>query len=334
MLIRVDGATYRGDGVDVHHDVTPSMLVEAIRSACESNRHLEARTTAVEDRHYESRTTTGIGADTCETVAVRCPRPGPGHGPLAVIPGPFAVRMCLAAAARSRGYSTSVDDEIAAVRRELDSLSIPTVDLESARRRVADVRGEVTRLRERVATLRGRLQAHRTLEVTPEEIEVEYRDAVTTLSAIETEEVAAREELACAEQRAQKARDVRNRRIRLQDRLENLHRRARALLTERVSHAFRHAVTAIPGPSNHSGTSVEDSLLDFDGDRLTASLAAVRIADLSAPVVLSLVPPRFETAHDAASCLQGPVIRCGPATREHGSKRDMPVESVSVGPAQ
>ena len=96
-------------------------------------------------------------------VAVTSPDPGSAHEYVGLVePGmSLRSRTALAAAARSRGLSAPQDEELASVRAELADLSVPEVDTERARERVAGIESAVEAGRERVATVRGRLQAAR-----------------------------------------------------------------------------------------------------------------------------------------------------------------------------
>ncbi|OYR63436.1 hypothetical protein DJ83_02520 [Halorubrum ezzemoulense] len=89
-----------------------------------------------------------------------CPAPGEVLGRL---PADAGLRRQLAAAARSRGRTASVAGEIADIEAELAGIEVEPVDLTAARRRVAEATGEIERLKERVAALRGDVRARREL---------------------------------------------------------------------------------------------------------------------------------------------------------------------------
>jgi chromosome segregation ATPase len=148
-------------------------------------------------------------------------------------------REALVAAARSRGLTASVDDELRAVRERLADLDEPVPSLAAARRRVAEAEADLEARRERVATLRGRLQ-----ETDDEALAEEYRVEIRALSEAETERAAAGEALAAARERARQARDVREDRLRLEDRVANLERRTREELVEAVRPEVDAAVRA------------------------------------------------------------------------------------------
>lgn len=269
------------------------------------------------------------------------PTPGPGHDTLAMVPSSQSIRKRFAASARSLGLTSSVDAELADARARLAELSVPDVDLEAARRRVADASGEEERLRERVATLRGRLEAHRNFEQnTTEEptkadeaavtesnvetvtepdiaavtepdvatIEETLRETTTTLAEVETERIAADQALSRAVEVAREARDVRERQLKLEDTVANREREARRELAETVYPNVRDALEHVPGSDP---AMAGDSPSAFSGDRVSATLAAIRVADLSAPVVLTLPAGnrRFTDARTASKTLETPVIR-------------------------
>ena len=68
-------------------------------------------------------------------------------------------RAALAAAARSRGVATSVDEALRTARAGLAELDAPVPSPAEARRAVAEAESELSAQRERVATRRGRLEA-------------------------------------------------------------------------------------------------------------------------------------------------------------------------------
>lgn len=253
-------------------------------------------------------------------VRVDCPTPTVAHEYVGLV-APFAslrTRTALAAAARSRGLTTPHDGSIREVRDELAAVEVPeTPDLSSARERLAGTSAAVERLRERVATLRGRLEARRDAGRDASDVERELADATRELSERETERAAAREALDHARRRARESRDARERRRRLEDRLANLEREARAHLVDAVRAEFATAVDGLPGAVDDGDAAAQldadadpqsDADADpLDGDDVTATLAVARVANLRAPVVLAC--ERFETPAAAAAWLDAPVIR-------------------------
>ncbi len=216
----------------------------------------------------------------------------------------LSVGPALAAAARSRGLSAPQDDEIEAVRADLAALDPDAVDGRPARRRVAEVGDRERALHETVAELRGRLSAHRERDGDPpEDLRRRLQEAVAELTEARTERIAAEEALARVERRARVAREERERRLGLVDRRDNLRRAARDHLVDRLADEFADALRAVPGPD--PGEEFEPR--SYRGDDHTAALAVVRLASVSAPVVVA--GRRFENAAAAATTLDAPVIR-------------------------
>ncbi|KPN29630.1 hypothetical protein SY89_00344 [Halolamina pelagica] len=206
------------------------------------------------------------------------------------------------AAARSRGHRPAVERELAAAERALRALSVDAVDTDATRRRLADAGTEVERLREEVATARGRLQSRREMDADTADAEAALADATRRLSEAETEQIAAEQAHDAAQRRAREAREARERRLRLQDRVANRRRETRRALATRVQETFDTAVDAVPGEARLS-----TEPLEIVGCELTAALAAVRVADLDAPVVDAT--DRFDDAAAAVNSLGVPVVR-------------------------
>lgn len=202
-------------------------------------------------------------------------------------------RRALAAAARSIGVTTGVDERIRATEAELQTLAEPVPSRADARRRVAETAADLDAERERVATIRGRLQ-----EADDGSLRDDYRSALGALSEAETEHAAATEALESARERARAARDDRDRRLRLQDRLENDRRAARAELVDAVGPAVRLALGALP---SRTPASFEAA------DAVSAALALVRAGRVETPVTLAC--RRFEGRDAAERWLEAPVYR-------------------------
>jgi hypothetical protein len=202
-------------------------------------------------------------------------------------------RKALVAAARSRGTTASVDPELRAARQRLNGLEASTPSLSDARRRVAEAEADLDAKRERVATLRGRLQ-----EADDESVAEAYRSAIRELSEAETERAAAREGLEAARRRAREARDVREERLRLEDRVANLERRAREELVGGVRPVVDAVVDEVPGSE---ASPIETA------SPVTAALALVRVGRVRTPVVLAC--RRFESTATAEAWLGAPVYR-------------------------
>lgn len=234
------------------------------------------------------------------------------------VPTGTSLRREIAAAARSRGRESSVRDELGRLRDEIAAIEFESVDLAAARRRVAAASGEEERLKERVAALRGDVRARRAVEAETDETLGDLESAAAELSTAQTERIAAEQALERARERAARARDERERRLELEDRLRNRRREARRELATEAYPAFRDALDAVPGgapPRAGAGPSA------YDGPRLAASLAAVRMADLNAPVTLGVEAARWlaryssispEAVLDAAVARPGPVPEIAP----------------------
>ncbi|AQL42949.1 hypothetical protein BV210_09580 [Halorientalis sp. IM1011] len=233
-------------------------------------------------------------------VTVDCPDPGLAHERVGDVHPEMAVstRAVLAVAARSRGQTAPEDDRIAEVESKLAELTVPAASTRSAREAVAEQAEEVERLDERVAELRGRVQVLRERDAETADVEAELAAAMRDLTDVRTDLIAAREAHEAATEAARTARDARERRMELEDRLANLRRAARASLADAVADAYRDAVAAAPW------TTPTDP---FEAGDVTTALAAARIADLRAPVVLSC--DRFADPATAADWLEAAVLR-------------------------
>lgn len=239
------------------------------------------------------------GADT--SVTVDAPTPGPVHGYIGHIRPEMSlsVKTALAAAARSQGHSAPVDEELAAARERLSALSVPGPDETP----VAETDGttapatEVRRLRERTAELRGRINALEEYGADTSTLRTELAETARALSEAETDRMAATQR---REERSAELRDVRDEReerLRLQDRVGNLRRTARAQLVDAVRGKFAAAVASAPGPTPADPFAVDETV---------AALAIARVADVRAPLVLDC--DCFETPAAAAQWLDAPVV--------------------------
>jgi hypothetical protein len=276
MILRVDGRRYRGEAIDVH-DVDPGAVCRALRG--EPSR-----------------------------VSARAPGPGPVHEYVGHVPvsASVPVRAALAAAARTRGQRAPQDDELERVRAELHAIDPVDVDREGLRRRVAAAGEREERLHERVAELRGRVRTLRERSADPSDAERRLREAAAELTETRTERIAAQQELDDLRGRLERSRDRRERRLRLRDRADNLRRGARERLAAALWDRFRAAVAAVPGDAT-----VGEAPGEVGGDGVAVALAVARLAERSAPVVLSC--ERFADADAAAASLGPPVIRVAPS---------------------
>lgn len=277
MIVRVDGRRLEGRAVDL-----PSRDPATVAQA--------------------------VAGDGRPAVTVEAPDPGPVVERVSPVTSgtTLSIGPALAAAARSRGLSAPQDEAIETVRTELAALDPDTVDGRAARRRVAEVDDRERTLHEQVAELRGRLAARREDDDDPADLRRRLRERVAELTEVRTERIAAEEALDRAEQRARAARDDRERRLRLVDRRDNLRRAARDHLVDRLAETFADALRAVPGPDPGEGFEPRS----YRGDGCTAALAVVRLASVSAPVVVAC--ERFADAADAAAALDAPVIRTPP----------------------
>ncbi|PSP79128.1 hypothetical protein BRC81_06580 [Halobacteriales archaeon QS_1_68_20] len=245
------------------------------------------------------------GEKSVDGIAVECPEPTPVYEHVGHVRADKSVRIrtALAAVARQRGLEAPQDDELAAVRKQLADLDPPSVDLSDARERVAAVdEDEVARLREEVAAHRGAAREREELGADREPAVERLTAAAGRLSDAETDKLAVEGALHRARERAREARDVREQRLRLQDRAGNLERAAREHLAGRLRGAFAAAVEAVPGEGR-----VPDEPESFEGDEVTAALAITRMADLRAPVVLEC--ERFGSVGATADVLDASVIQ-------------------------
>lgn len=280
MRVTVEDRTYTGRAIALT-DVSAAAVVRGIRREAD-------------------------GAGEAARIQVDCPSPGPVHDHVARLPPrSFDRRAALAVAARELGHTSPARSALDAARADLAKLSPPSVDIEAARRRAAETGAAEARLRERVAELRGRLQARREMGADTTAVEAQLTDAVSELSEAETERIAAEQALDRAEAAARSARDRREHRLALEDRVANLEREVRHDLATAVWDPFRSALRTVPGTATTGATPGT-----YDGDPVTAALAVVRLAPLEAPVVVDGLDG-FDGAAAATSTLSTPVIYIG-----------------------
>lgn len=210
-------------------------------------------------------------------------------------------RTALAEAARSRGWTTVHDPQLAAARRRLSATTVetPETDLDRHRRRIAKTRAEADTHRERVAEARGRALANGGDEPTGT---AGLEGAIRELSEVETAAAAARQAHEHARDEMWRLRDQLRQRLRLVDEVGRLERRARAALVERASPAYRRAVEAVPD--------VGLARTPFNAPDDAMALAVAAVGCVAAPVVLG--SGRFSDAKSAARWLRAPVIRLEP----------------------
>jgi hypothetical protein len=290
LLLRVpDGTEFEGPIVDLRGAdaaISPTVIRDVVRAGCPTR----------PDRP-----------------TVHAPPPTRVHTHICHLRADISIdrRAALAAVGATRGVETSHDGDLDGAKQSLRELSPPTVDdaeLRAARRRAAEAGSETERLRERVATLRGRVTARRSdadadgdggdSDDALAEAEASLSEATRNLSEASTERVAATQRLATLEDRAQRARDAREERFRLEDRIENLRRARRSALADAVKPDFRGAATGTARIESTLDNQIDGPADGADaGDALRDAVATAVIAPLRAPVVV---------APDVATALGGP----------------------------
>jgi hypothetical protein len=280
MRVRFGGVDRRGRAIDLRDvDVTADAVLRAVRNP-------DDRVVAAPPRTGESgRVAAGPGLHD---------RVGLLHRGVALSTIP-----AVAAAARSRGATTEYDAELSRLGEELAGIDAPAVDLAAARERVAETAEDVERLRERVARASGRVEARREDGGAGTDARAALETATQELAQRETEHHAAREGLAAARERARAARDARERRLELEDRLGNLERAARRTLADAFAESFRRAVAALPVPGEPAHPT------EYAGPDWAAACAIARIARFGAPLV---VTAGFDDAGRARAALDAPVL--------------------------
>ncbi|WP_144905026.1 DUF7856 family protein [Halobellus captivus] len=261
-----------------------------------------------------------------EAPAVSSPPPGATHAHVARLAFDTRIRTraALAAVAFDRGVETPHDDDLLEAARSLRSHSPAPIDdgeLRDARRKAAEAGAETDRLRERVATVRGRVTALREAAAddarrSPEtdegvaDAETALSDATRRLSEAATERVAATQRLKLLEAQARNARDGRNTRISLEDRLENCRRKVRAARVDAVSDEF-HAARRETVRRVHGLDEAASDALPTDVPEFVDALAVARIAPIRAPVVVAGdVVGAFGGADAAFEWLDAPLVIC------------------------
>lgn len=232
---------------------------------------------------------------------------------------PPPLRQLLAVAGRSREVQTPYDAAIRSLagggdrgrddnddaRQGDSSAGGPGADtLQSARQRVAETGTEVERLRERVAMLRGRLQARRETETEVETVQSALDTAMRSLTEAETEQLAAEQRLTQIRTAVRSVRDDRRKSMRRTDARQNRLRDAREYLADAVSEPFAAAVEQFE--------TVELSSLDG----VTAHLAAIAVAETAESVILGVSrrdsAVQFDSAERVAKRLGTSVVLLSP----------------------
>lgn len=207
-------------------------------------------------------------------------------------------REALVAAARSRGLRAPQDPEIERLDRRIEAISPEEPDLRAARERAAEAGESVDTLRERVARLSGRLTEARETGRETADLAADLQAAIRELTEAETEAAAARQALDTAAERA--ARERRAERLSLVDRRDNLRRRARSWLVDRLEPRFETALASLPVESTLDGP------CEYSAPAHHAALAVARVARVRAPIVLFAAP--FDRPVAARAALGAPVV--------------------------
>lgn len=261
------------------------------------------RAVTIDQNVDEKAVVAAVRGESVAAVTIDAPTPQPVHEHVGYIHAEMGLRTrtALARAARCRGATTPYDEQIESVRATRDSIAVDGEGDSRATHReaVAEQTAETARLRERVATLRGKLQAARENGDDVDAITDKLEAAIRELTEVETESEAERQRLDGARETARERRDKRERIRRLDDRIENLKRDARAHLVDEMTDEFTRALAAVPGGDPPSDP--------FEADAVTAGLAIARLAEMAAPVVLGC--DRFESAGAAADWLDCPVLK-------------------------
>jgi chromosome segregation ATPase len=275
VICRVDGTVHRGRVVVLEAGVDPQTVATAVREGTATDGVVVSVAARTPHRAHER---------------VGCLRSGMG----------LRVRTALAAAARARGLSTAVDRRLQEARAALEEEVDGTVEGADTRRTVARERSDTDRLRERVAAMRGRLEARRAEGLDTDRVRERLREAARELSEAETAAAAAEQTLDRQRRHARRTRDELERRLTLEDEVANLERQARARLVERVREAYTGALADVPGGPE---TVPENP---FDVETLSAALSVARVAAFDTPVVVAC--DRFEDPAAASRWLGAPVI--------------------------
>lgn len=287
MICRLGEAVWCARVVRLANGVDPAAVAKAVRTDGRVTARLEGGDGPAEGEQGNR-------------AVVSCREPSPLHEHVGCIRAGMGLRTrtALAAAARTRGLSTPYDDGLRDAREALAELQVEGESLAEHRRRVAETAGAVDRARVRAAELRGRLQARRESDLETGPVERELEEALAELSEAETEAIAARQRHDRARQRRRRRHAERQRRFRLEDRVGNLERRARAHLVSRLDGEYRRALSAVPG-ANVPERAVE-------ADPVDAALAVARVGRLRAPVVLAV--DRFDSAAAASQFLDAELL--------------------------
>lgn len=269
MNCRIGSVVCRGRAVSVTESVDAEAVVAAVRGSAE------------------------------EGIEIDCEHPTPLHDRIGHVHDEMGLRTrtALAEAGRTRGVETPYDEDIDHLSAEVAAISVEQIGIERYREALAAGREETDALREAVAATRGRLAAHREQGLDTDELERELEATVRELAETETSATATGQQLGRTREELRAARDRRERKLELQDRLANRRRDARRWLVDHLEAEYASAVRGLAGESTDP----------FECAPTTASLAVGSVAEYAAPLVLETSP--FESAAGAHDYLGGPVVR-------------------------
>ncbi len=294
-VIEVAGKRYTGSAIEIRQPVDPNAVVEAITGSDER--------------------------ESTDAVSVSVPAPPPVYAHIAHIHDEMGLRIqtALAKAARTVGGETPYDESLATARATLTELTPEAPGSERHRHKLETKTVEAERLKEQAATLRGEIRTRRKHDLPTETAQAELRDVLAALSEAETSAQAAKQQLTAAQEAMREFRDQQEHRFRLEERVANLERKARASLVEQFTPAFRAHVREIIALAEREGgidktvasgtlPTAERSATPLTAINPTvAALALVRFASFDTPVVLS--GSLVESARAAAEILDAAVIR-------------------------
>lgn len=281
MICRIGDVVRCGEIVTIEADVAPETVAAAVREE----------------------------SDPEDPVAVSCPDPTPLHEAVGCIHPEIGLRTktALAQAGRTRGLTTPYDDDLQAAREELAEMTVEMASLADHREAKAEAESAVDEARVRAAEARGRLREREESGLETGKAQSRLDDALRELSEAETAAIAADQAYTRARERRRERQDIRQRRFRLEDRVANYERQARAQLVEQLRDEFREALIAVPERTADSASDGEaDSTAPFEADSVSAALAIARLGAMNAPVVLAV--DRFESPRKAREWLDTPVV--------------------------
>ncbi len=239
----------------------------------------------LDDGHGEQRLPPRQTVDSGDSRAV-------DDGDVASLDDPAASADTDSAASADTGHAASADTDHA--------------ELTAARRQTARVGDSVEKLRERVAALRGELQATKAADGETEAASASLREAVKSLTEAEADRIAADQRLSRQSRRVRERRSALRRRLRARDERRNRAREARGHLGEAVYDELSAAMEAVERLTERGPASSGERPAAFEGDRVAAHLAAIAVADTAEPVVVGV--EAFTSAAEAAELLGTPVV--------------------------